>query len=123
MKRIELEGRDVVGIRADNPGPLTLSGTNSWIVGRDPAWVIDPGPALDAHVAALVMELQSRGGLAGVALTHDHHDHTEAVPAIFPSERARARRMVSVPAQAPGRASSQSTSVRGHSVCQKAISS
>ena len=80
MTRIEIEGRDVVGIRAGNPGALTLSGTNTWIVGRDPAWLIDPGPALADHLDALVAELAARGGAGGIALTHDHHDHTEALP-------------------------------------------
>ncbi|HET9719689.1 MAG TPA: MBL fold metallo-hydrolase [Solirubrobacteraceae bacterium] len=70
---------DVIGIRAANPGPLTLSGTNSWIVGRDPAWLIDPGPLLEAHLAALQDALDARGGLGGVALTHDHVDHSAAV--------------------------------------------
>jgi glyoxylase-like metal-dependent hydrolase (beta-lactamase superfamily II) len=79
---IELPTGDVVGIQADNPSPFTLSGTNSWIVGRDPAWLIDPGPALDAHLDALSAEVGARGGLGGVALTHDHHDHSEAVPAV-----------------------------------------
>jgi glyoxylase-like metal-dependent hydrolase (beta-lactamase superfamily II) len=82
MTRLEVPGHDIVGIRAANPGPFTLSGTNSWIVGRDPAWLIDPGPALDEHLAALNAEVAARGGLGGVALTHDHADHTEAVPAI-----------------------------------------
>jgi glyoxylase-like metal-dependent hydrolase (beta-lactamase superfamily II) len=82
MTRVELPGYDVVGIRAANPGPFTLSGTNSWIVGRDPAWLVDPGPALDEHLHALVAELEARGGLGGIALTHDHLDHAEAVPAI-----------------------------------------
>ena len=83
MTRLEVPGReDLVGIRAENPGPFTLGGTNSWIVGRDPAWLIDPGPALPEHVRALVAELERRGGLAGIALTHNHADHTEAVPAI-----------------------------------------
>ena len=80
--RLELPEHDVVGIRAANPGPFTLSGTNSWIVGRDPAWLLDPGPALDEHLAALRAEIDQRGGLGGVALTHGHADHTEAVPAI-----------------------------------------
>lgn len=73
---------DVVGIRAANPGPFTLGGTNSWIVGRDPAWLVDPGPALAEHVAALSEELTSRGGLGGIVLTHDHADHSDAVPLI-----------------------------------------
>jgi glyoxylase-like metal-dependent hydrolase (beta-lactamase superfamily II) len=82
VARIEVPGHDLVGIRADNPGPFTLSGTNSWIVRRDPAWLVDPGPDLDEHVAALVAELDARGGLGGIALTHHHADHTGAVPAI-----------------------------------------
>lgn len=82
MTRIELPGRDLVGIRAANPGPFTLSGTNSWIAGRDPAWLVDPGPALDEHIEALIAEIECRGGLGGIALTHDHADHSEAVPAI-----------------------------------------
>ncbi len=82
MNRTELGEHDVVGVRADNPGPFTLAGTNSWIVGRDPAWLVDPGPALDAHLEALTGEIERRGGLGGIALTHDHADHAEAVPAI-----------------------------------------
>lgn len=75
----------MVGIRAANPGPLTLTGTNSWLVGRDPTWLIDPGPALAEHLDELDREIALRGGLDGIALTHDHADHAEAVPVI--SER------------------------------------
>jgi glyoxylase-like metal-dependent hydrolase (beta-lactamase superfamily II) len=82
VTRVELPGHDVVGIRASNAGPFTLSGTNSWIVGRDPAWVVDPGPALDDHLDALAAEIGDRGGLGGIALTHDHADHREAAPAL-----------------------------------------
>lgn len=81
-----LAGHDVARVRADNPGPLTLDGTNTWVVGRDPAFVVDPGPALDEHVAAVAAEVAARGGLGGIALTHDHADHAEAVGAL----RARA---------------------------------
>lgn len=82
MTRVDIPGHDLVGIRAANQGPFTLSGTNSWIVGSDPAWLVDPGPNLTAHVDALIAELERRGGLGGIALTHHHADHTEAVPAI-----------------------------------------
>jgi glyoxylase-like metal-dependent hydrolase (beta-lactamase superfamily II) len=77
--RIELGRFGVVGIRAENPGVLTLSGTNSWIVSSEPAWVVDPGPDLPEHVSALADELARRGGLGGIALTHDHLDHSQAV--------------------------------------------
>jgi glyoxylase-like metal-dependent hydrolase (beta-lactamase superfamily II) len=85
MTRIEppsLVARDVVGIRANNPSPFSLTGTNSWIVGRNPAWVVDPGPRLDDHLHALAAEIEARGGLGGIALTHDHLDHSEAVPSL-----------------------------------------
>jgi glyoxylase-like metal-dependent hydrolase (beta-lactamase superfamily II) len=82
MNWIEVPGHDIVGIRASNPGPFTLTGTNSWIVGRHPAWLIDPGPALDDHVAAVVQMAKRRGGLAGIALTHQHADHAEATGAV-----------------------------------------
>jgi glyoxylase-like metal-dependent hydrolase (beta-lactamase superfamily II) len=51
-------------------------------VGRDPAWLVDPGPNLPAHLDALDAELGRRGGLGGIALTHDHIDHAEALGAM-----------------------------------------
>ena len=69
-------------VRADNPGPLTLSGTNTWLIGRDPCWIVDPGPALDDHVAAVAAEAERRGGAEGIVLTHRHADHAGAVEAV-----------------------------------------
>jgi len=66
-------------VRARNPGPFTLTGTNSWIVGREPAHLIDPGPPDATHVSALIAALEERGGLAAILLTHDHSDHGGAV--------------------------------------------
>jgi glyoxylase-like metal-dependent hydrolase (beta-lactamase superfamily II) len=59
---------------------LTLSGTNTWVVGRGPAWIVDPGPSIDEHLQRLYEAIDSRGGLAGIVLTHDHSDHSAAVP-------------------------------------------
>jgi glyoxylase-like metal-dependent hydrolase (beta-lactamase superfamily II) len=73
------EQHDVELVRAPNPGPLTLTGTNTWVVGRDPAWVVDPGPLIEEHLAAVAGEALARGGLGGIVLTHDHHDHSDAV--------------------------------------------
>jgi len=95
MPPIELPEYGVVGVRAANPGPFTLTGTNSWIVLGEGNWLVDPGPALAEHLNALTEELERHGGLAGIALTHDHADHAEAVPAMrerFPQARLAAAR-------------------------------
>jgi glyoxylase-like metal-dependent hydrolase (beta-lactamase superfamily II) len=78
-----LAEHDVALIRADNPSPLTLEGTNTYVVGRSPCWVIDPGPDLEAHVVAVRSEVDARGGLGGMALTHGHGDHADAVPSLL----------------------------------------
>ncbi|HTD58046.1 MAG TPA: MBL fold metallo-hydrolase [Solirubrobacteraceae bacterium] len=85
---------DVLRLRAENPGPLTMSGTNTWVVGRGPAWVVDPGPDLPEHQHALSAAIADRGGLGGVVLTHDHIDHCESVAGLrerFPAPLAAGR--------------------------------
>jgi glyoxylase-like metal-dependent hydrolase (beta-lactamase superfamily II) len=52
------------------------------LVGRGPTWLVDPGPALPQHIQAVAEEIDRRGGLGGIALTHNHPDHTEALSAI-----------------------------------------
>jgi glyoxylase-like metal-dependent hydrolase (beta-lactamase superfamily II) len=66
-------------VRAPNPGPLTLSGTNTWLIGS-PAWVIDPGPGEPEHVERVWEAAQARGGIAGIVLTHNHLDHSQSAP-------------------------------------------
>lgn len=78
----ELDGLDIVRVRAENPGPYTLSGTNTWVVGRNPAWVVDPGPELGDHLDAVAAEVEARGGAGGIAVTHDHGDHVEGLLAL-----------------------------------------
>lgn len=70
-------------IRAENPGPMTLEGTNTWILQapseRDQApggvVVVDPGPDLADHVDRLV----GLGAVDLVLVTHRHGDHTDAI--------------------------------------------
>lgn len=78
-----LAAHDIVRVRAENPGVLTLSGTNTWVVGRDPAWVVDPGPALDVHLDAVAAVVDERGGAGGVVLTHSHPDHAEGLDGLL----------------------------------------
>jgi glyoxylase-like metal-dependent hydrolase (beta-lactamase superfamily II) len=69
-----------VRIVAPNPGPMTLEGTNTYIVGSAPAYVVDPGPPDAGHVETIRTVAEDRGGIAGVLLTHSHADHSAAVP-------------------------------------------
>jgi glyoxylase-like metal-dependent hydrolase (beta-lactamase superfamily II) len=63
-------------IRAPNPGPMTLDGTNTWIL-RDPGEefgiVIDPGPADEGHLA----KIAEHAPIGFVLITHGHPDHVE----------------------------------------------
>ena len=67
---------------AGNPGPMTLTGTNTYLVGTDPCWVVDPGPDDPGHVVRVREAAAERGGIAGVLLTHLHSDHSGAVEAL-----------------------------------------
>lgn len=70
-------------VRAANPSHMTLTGTNTYLVG-DPAdgdlVVVDPGPALPAHRQAIEAAVDARRArITGVVVTHHHPDHAEAV--------------------------------------------
>ncbi|MFC4146766.1 MBL fold metallo-hydrolase [Micromonospora mangrovi] len=63
-------------LRAPNPGPMTLDGTNTWVLRTAPgapAVVVDPGPAHEEHLAAIA----AHGPVGLVLITHGHPDHTE----------------------------------------------
>ena len=62
---------------APNPGPMTFKGTNTYVVGHGDVAVIDPGPALPEHVAALLSELRGER-VATIVVTHTHRDHSPA---------------------------------------------
>ena len=66
----------------NNPGPMTLDGTNTWLL-RDPSAseviVVDPGESDDAHLASL---RAAAGEVALIVLTHRHFDHGQAAPAL-----------------------------------------
>jgi glyoxylase-like metal-dependent hydrolase (beta-lactamase superfamily II) len=64
-------------VLADNPSPMTLDGTNTWLLRDDPARrsavVIDPGPLDEAHLQAV---LAAAGSVPLILLTHGHPDHS-----------------------------------------------
>ena len=61
-------------IVAPNPGPMTGPGTNTYIVGETDLVVIDPGPAVNAHIEAILDCVGDR--LRVIACTHTHPDHS-----------------------------------------------
>jgi glyoxylase-like metal-dependent hydrolase (beta-lactamase superfamily II) len=65
-------------VLAPNASPMTLDGTNTWVL-RDPgssrAVVVDPGPPDAAHLDAVA---EAAGDVTVVLLTHHHLDHSEA---------------------------------------------
>jgi glyoxylase-like metal-dependent hydrolase (beta-lactamase superfamily II) len=67
-------------VLAPNPSPMTLDGTNTWVIaepGADTAVVIDPGPADEDHLRR-VAGFVSGGGrrVELILLTHGHRDHS-----------------------------------------------
>ncbi|MET7639569.1 MBL fold metallo-hydrolase [Streptomyces sp. NPDC005438] len=70
-----------VCVLAPNPGPMTLDGTNTWVLsepGASEVVVVDPGPLDEGHLRAVLEEVGDRR-VAAVLLTHGHPDHSEAV--------------------------------------------
>ena len=67
----------VVRVLAPNPSAFTHTGTQSYVVGTRDLAVIDPGPADEAHVAALLRAIDGRP-VTAIVLTHHHRDHSPA---------------------------------------------
>ena len=72
MQVFDRDPDGVVRVRAPNPSPLTLDGTNTYVVG---GWVVDPGPADEGHLGSV--RRAAAEGIEGVVLTHGHADHAE----------------------------------------------
>src|SRR3981189_1999239 len=68
-------------VMADNPGPFTFKGTMCYIIGRGKVAIVDPGPADDKHIAALLDAVRNET-VTHIFVTHTHRDHSPAVPAI-----------------------------------------
>lgn len=85
MPDVEVVEEGVTRVLAPNPSPMTLDGTNTYVLGlagTGEALVVDPGPADDGHhdrVRAVLADLDAE--VRAIVLTHHHLDHAEAAGA------------------------------------------
>src|ERR1700739_1342231 len=79
--RLEQVAPGIRRIIARNPGPFTFKGTGTYVVGEGEVAVIDPGPELEEHTAALVTSLAD-DQVTHILVTHPHRDHSPAAKAL-----------------------------------------
>jgi glyoxylase-like metal-dependent hydrolase (beta-lactamase superfamily II) len=85
VERVSALTRRVI---APNPGPFTFDGTCSYIVGQRDVAIIDPGPADQRHIDALLDAIAGET-LHYVLVTHTHHDHSPAAQLLRSQTGAR----------------------------------
>ena len=82
-------------VLAPNPGPMTLDGTNTWVLlepGSTAAVVVDPGPLDEPHLRRVLDVVAEQGArVALTVLTHGHLDHAEAAPRLAELTGCRVR--------------------------------
>ncbi len=83
LPALETVSETTLRVLAPNPSPMTLDGTNTYVIFSDDfssAVVIDPGPSTKEHIEVLESVVSKKGAkVRGIYVTHTHIDHAEAV--------------------------------------------
>lgn len=69
-------------VTCPNPGPMTFTGTQTYLVGTGEVAVIDPGPEMPEHLAAIEAALAPGERIATLLVTHSHRDHSPGARAL-----------------------------------------
>ncbi|PWS38049.1 MBL fold metallo-hydrolase [Falsiroseomonas bella] len=75
-------------ILCGNPGPFTFRGTNTYVIGRGRVAVLDPGPADEAHLAAILRAIEGEK-VGQILVSHTHRDHSPGVAALAAATGAK----------------------------------
>lgn len=87
---VETESLTASVVLCDNPGIMTLEGTNTWVLrgrGSNEVVVVDPGPDDEEHIDRLA----ALGRVSLVLITHRHGDHTDGIDRIVDATGATVR--------------------------------
>lgn len=87
---VEAESLTASVLLCDNPGIMTLEGTNTWVLrgrGSDEIVVVDPGPDDAEHIARLA----ALGRVPLVLISHRHGDHTDGIDRLVDATGASVR--------------------------------
>ena len=87
--RVDQVAPGVRRLTAPNPGLMTGPGTNTYLVGHADPVVVDPGPADEAHTAAIVAAAAPLGRIRTIVVTHTHVDHAPGAAALATATGAR----------------------------------
>ncbi len=63
-------------LTAPNPSPMTLHGTNTFLIGFTDIAVIDPGPMIKEHGKSILASLTESQRISHILVTHSHRDHS-----------------------------------------------
>lgn len=72
----ETINKNIRCVRAPNPSPMTFSGTNTYLLGRNEIAVIDPGPLNIEHLEAIFQAVGPTSLITKILITHSHLDHS-----------------------------------------------
>jgi glyoxylase-like metal-dependent hydrolase (beta-lactamase superfamily II) len=68
-------GAQIGVVTAPNPGPMTFTGTQTYLIGTQTLAIVDPGPENEAHFQALLSAINGRP-VSHILVTHSHIDHS-----------------------------------------------